>query len=85
MGLDYYLSLGVCLIFPIAFAIWWIQMRLGLDKRWFVMPAAPFISRNFYFALPTVTIGLTTLLAGVTLFSFNPDADLLKTPQNFWL
>jgi hypothetical protein len=32
-------------------------MKLGLDKRWFVMPSAPVVSRNLYFFLPTFVGG----------------------------
>jgi hypothetical protein len=75
MGLDYYLSLTACFMVPIAFALWWIRMKLGLDKRWFVMPAAPFISRNFYFALPTFVLGFVIGLIGVVLVAFDPNSD----------
>lgn len=76
MGLDYYLSMMACLAVPIMFTVWWGRMRLGLDKRWFVMPSAPLISRNFYFALPTITLGLTSGLIGVVLVAIDPHSQI---------
>lgn len=39
------------------------------------MPGAPFISRNFYFALPTTVIGLIIGFMGLLLPSLDPNAD----------
>lgn len=65
-------------IVPIAFGVWWTRMRLGFDKRWFVMPARPLISSGFYFALPTVILGFVTGIAGMLLVVFDPrDANSL--------
>jgi len=71
---DYY-GVVIFLFIDIAFAVWWIRMRLGLDKRWFVMPAAPFISRNFYFFLPAFVVGCLVFLVGMLSVVQNPYAD----------
>ncbi len=71
---DYY-GLACLLLVDIAFAIWWIRMRLGLDKRWFVVPAAPLISRGFYFALPTFVVGFAIGLVDILLIVRDPHAD----------
>jgi hypothetical protein len=71
---DYY-GLIVFLIIIVAFLVWWIRMRMGYDKRWFVIPAAPLISRNFYFFLPAFVIGSTIGLLGVFLVILDPHAD----------
>jgi hypothetical protein len=72
-----YCGLIVFFLIDIAFAIWWIRMRLGLDKRWFVVPAAPLISRGFYFALPTFVVGFAIVLLTMLLFFLDPEADLV--------
>ncbi len=69
---DYYLSLVGCLLVPTAFGVWWLFMRLGHDKRWFVMPGA-YISRNFYFFLPPFIIGLTLTIVATVLVGHNPN------------
>jgi hypothetical protein len=61
---DYY-TIIVLFLMDVAFAVWWVRMRIGLDKRWFVVPAEPFVSRGFYFALPTFTVGFVIVLIGV--------------------
>lgn len=84
MGLADYFCYGVFWLVIIAFAVWWIRMRLGFDKRWFIMPAAPLISRNFYFFLPTFILGFAVLLIVMLLFSFNPGADLITLLIIVW-
>jgi len=78
-----YTCFGIFLMAPIAFLIWWVRMRLGLDKRWFVMPADPFISRNFYFALPTAMLGLVIGLVGSVLPSLDPNANSVLVALGF--
>ena len=56
--------LAAWFIIPIVFTIWWIRMRLGLDKRWFVMPARAVVSSGIYFALPTAILGCVLVIAG---------------------
>jgi hypothetical protein len=70
MDTDYYVSLIFCMFIPITFGVWWLYMRLGRDKRWFVMPGQ-YISRNFYFFLPTFVIGLTLVVVDVVIYSLN--------------
>ncbi len=70
MGIEYYLSGLLCWTVPFAFGVWWILMKLGRDKRWFVMPGH-YISRNFYFALPTYVLGLILVLVDTILFDPN--------------
>ncbi len=70
-----YFCFGVFLLIPLIFLGWWIRMRLGLDKRWFVMPAAPLISRNFYFFLPAFSVGFTIFLLGSLPIALDPNAD----------
>jgi hypothetical protein len=64
------------LITPLSFLAWWARMRLGYDKRWFVMPAAPFISRNFYFALPTAMLGVSIGVLGGLLVALDPNSEV---------
>ena len=71
MGLDYYLSLALCLTVPLVFGVWWVLMKLGLDKRWFVMPGY-YISRNFYFALPPFLLGFLFVIVGAVLVNQDP-------------
>ena len=64
-------------------------MRLGLDKRWFVMPAEPLISRGFYFFLPSFLVGSAIMLVS-TLFVIrdpnNNDVLLLQfSVLGFWV
>jgi hypothetical protein len=59
-------------IVPIAFAVFWIRMRLGLDKRWFVSPTPSFISSGFYFALPTFVLGTVVGLISGLLVALDP-------------
>ena len=66
------LCLAAWLIIPIIFIIFWVRMRLGLDKRWFVVPAAPFVSRSFYFALPTFVLGFVIVIISGLLYILNP-------------
>ncbi len=66
MGINYYISFIPCLVLPIALGIWWIIMKLGHDKRWFVMPGY-YISRNFYFALPPFLVGFLFVVWGIAL------------------
>jgi hypothetical protein len=75
MGLDYYVSMAACFAIPGVFAVWWIRMRSGLDKRWFVVPAAPLISRSFYFALPTAILAFVIGLVGMLLVALNPNSE----------
>jgi hypothetical protein len=70
-----YCGLIVFFLIDIAFAIWWIRMRLGLDKRWFVVPATPLISRGFYFALPTFVVGFAIFLVDMLQGVLDPFAD----------
>ena len=75
MGIDYYLSFILCLAVPFAFGVWWGFMRLGHDKRWFVMPGY-YISRNFYFALPPFITGLLFLILGVVFVGQDPNSTI---------
>lgn len=68
------ICLAAWFVVPVAFAVWWIRMRLGLDKRWFVVPAAPLISRSFYFALPTFVVGSIVILVGALVASKDLDS-----------
>jgi hypothetical protein len=76
--------LAAWFLVPIAFGVWWIRMRLGFDKRWFVVPAAPLISRGFYFALPTFVLGFAVGLAGLLLPSLDPNANLVLVAFAIW-
>jgi hypothetical protein len=62
----------VCFSVPLGFWAWWVWARLGRDKRWFVAPM-PLISRNFYFALPTVMLGVIVLLIGLLFTIADPN------------
>jgi len=55
-------------------------MRLGLDKRWFVMPARALISRNFYFALPAIILGFIAGIAGMLVVAIDPLGDDIPFP-----
>jgi hypothetical protein len=81
-----YLCYGAFWLVLMAFGLWWIRAKLGLDKRWFVMPAAPFISRGFYFALPTFVIGFAVGLIGLLSVAVDPYADptLMFVAFGFW-
>jgi hypothetical protein len=81
-----YLCYGAFWLVLMAFGLWWIRAKLGLDKRWFVMPAAPFISRGFYFALPTFVIGFALGLIGLLSVAVDPYADptLMFVAFGFW-
>lgn len=59
-------------------------MKLGFDKRWFVMPSAPLISRNIYFALPTIALGFLVGLIGLSLPSLDPDGNLVLIAFGLW-
>jgi hypothetical protein len=63
--------LAAWFVIPLAFGVWWVRMRLGLDKRWFVVPAAPLISRSFYFALPTAMLGFAIGVTGMLLVALD--------------
>ncbi|MBP8002485.1 MAG: hypothetical protein KA314_24485 [Chloroflexi bacterium] len=71
MDTEYFLSLVGCFLVPLVFSIWWFLMRLGYDKRWFVMPGY-YISRNFYFFLPAFIVGLLLGIVGLVLVGSNP-------------
>jgi hypothetical protein len=75
-----YCGLIVFLLIDIAFAIWWIRMRLGLDKRWFVMPARAVVSSGFYFALPAIILGFVTAIWGLLLVILDPRGDDIPFP-----
>lgn len=78
------ICLAAWLVIPLIFGVWWLQMRLGRDKRWFVIPAAPFVSRGIYFALPTFVMGFVIGLVSL-LFSFiDPNADLVIVALLLW-
>jgi hypothetical protein len=81
-----YLCYGAFWLVLMAFGLWWIRAKLGLDKRWFVVPAAPFISRGFYFALPTFVIGFAVGLIGLLSVAVDPYADptLMFVAFGFW-
>jgi hypothetical protein len=73
-----YFCYGTFWLILIAFGVWWVRMRLGLDKRWFVVPAAPLISRGFYFALPTFLLGFAVGLVSGIFVALDPhNADIL--------
>jgi hypothetical protein len=78
------LCLAAWFVVPIVFGIWWIRARLGLDKRWFVVPAAPLISRGFYFTLPAFLLGFTVGLAGLLLPSLDPNANSVLVALALW-
>ncbi len=78
MGINYYLSFILCLAVPFAFGVWWFLMKLGRDKRWFVMPGY-YISRNFYFALPTFVLGLLLQIVDIHLFNINEQTPPILT------
>jgi hypothetical protein len=78
-----YFCYGVFWLVLIAFGIWWIRMRLGLDKRWFVVPAAPLISRGVYFALPTFVVGFAIFLVDMLQGILDPFADPTLTFVSF--
>jgi hypothetical protein len=59
-------------------------MRLGLDKRWFVVPAAPFVSRGIYFALPSFVVGFIVGMVGLLVPSIDLNADLVIVAFLFW-
>jgi hypothetical protein len=59
-------------------------MRLGVDKRWFVMPSAPLVSRNFYFALPTIILGFVVGLIGLSLPSVDPNGASVLIAFGLW-
>jgi hypothetical protein len=79
MGFAYWLNVAACFLVPIAFAIWWIRMKLGVDKRWFVHPSKSFVSRGLYFTLPTTTIGLTSFLIGTVIWTLDPNEPFFKS------
>jgi len=72
---DYY-GLIVFFLIDVAFAVWWVRARLGLDKRWFVSPTPYFISSSFYFALPTFILGFAIGLVGMLLVVLDPNSNL---------
>jgi hypothetical protein len=65
------------LLVPGVIGYWWIRMRLGFDKRWFVIPAAPLISRNIYYVLPTFIVAATLTLANVVIVGLNPNGPVI--------
>lgn len=75
MRLDHYFSLILCWAVPFAFGVWWVLMKLGHDKRWFVMPGY-YISRNFYFALPPFLIGFLFVILGAVLVGQDPNSKI---------
>jgi hypothetical protein len=85
MRIDYYLSSIACLAVPLAFSVWWVRMKLGRDKRWFVMPGY-YISRNFYFALPFFTLGMLIGTVDIILFGQDPYRSVvpLLVAFGFW-
>jgi hypothetical protein len=71
-GLADIICLTAWLIVPIALAVWWIRMKIGIDKRWFVMPSAPLISRNIYFFLPAFIVGSAIFFVDLLLNAHDP-------------
>jgi hypothetical protein len=66
---------GILWLVPVAISLWWIRMRLGIDRRWFVIPAAPLISRNIYFFLPAFIPSVVLGLIGVLSVAIDPTTD----------
>lgn len=82
-----YFCFGLFWIVPIAFTIWWVRMKLGNDKRWFVVSAWPLVSSSFYFFLPTFLVGFILLLVDSFLATIDPNRDvniLLLSVPLFW-
>ena len=88
MGVDDYVCYGIFWLVLVAFAVWWVRMRLGLDKRWFVIPAAPLISRGFYFFLPSFVLGFAIGLVDLWQIALDPYSNkgtpLLFVGFGFW-
>lgn len=80
MQLSDYFCYGIFWLILIGFAIWWLLMRLGYDKRWFVIPSAPLISRGFYFFLPTFVLGFAFALVDMLRVANDPHNSNLGTP-----
>lgn len=84
-----YLYYSCYFLIPVAFLTWWVFARLGLDKRWFVVPASPIVSRGFYFALPTLVIGSISLLVGIYFIGLDPNSNtayfFICPPWPLWL
>jgi len=73
---DFYgncLFLFIC----IGFLIWWTMARMGLDKRWFIVPASPYVSSGFYFFLPTGMLGLLIGLVGFVIELVSPNVNTI--------
>lgn len=90
MRLNDYPCFGFISLVLLVFAIWWLLMRLGYDKRWFVMPSEPLISRGFYFFLPTFVLGFAFALVDMLRVASDPHNSSLGTPflsigVGFWV
>jgi hypothetical protein len=48
------------------------------------MPASPFISRNFYFFLPSFLVGFSIALVGMLIPNLDPNGVLFLVAFGFW-
>lgn len=76
MDIFLYWRTYACFSVPIFFLIWWVWARLGYDKRWFVAPT-PFVSKSFYFALPTAMLGGIFIIIEGMLIELEKDSPLI--------